>query len=309
VCTVSGATVSLVGAGTCTVSANQSGNASYLPAPQVQQSFSVSIPGKSSLTITFTSPAPSAATVGGPTYAVSASASSGLPASFSAAASSAGICTVSGATVSFVGAGTCTINANQAGNASYNPAPQAQQAFAVKNPQTINFTSTAPSGAVVGGPNYTVAATASSGLPVAFSVASASAGVCTISGSTVSFVAGGTCTVNANQSGNARYLPAAQQQQSFSVARAAQTITFTSDPGKVDKDDPPYTVTAVASSGLAVTFSADPSSAGVCTVSGSTVTFIGRGDCTINANQPGNASYLAAAQVQQTFKVKNHTPG
>jgi len=133
--------------------------------------------------------------------------------------------------------------------------------------------------------------------------------VCTISGSTVSFVAGGTCTLNANQSGNGVYWPAAQQQQSFSVARAAQTITFTSDPGKVDKDDPPYTVIAVASSGLAVTFSADPSSAGVCTVSGSTVNFIGRGDCTINANQAGNASYLPAAQVQQSFKVKNHVAG
>ena len=46
----------------------------------------------------------------------------------------------------------------------------------------------------------------------------------------------------------------------------------------------------------------------MCTVSGSTVSFIGRGDCTINANQAGNASYLPAAQVQQTFKVKNHTP-
>ena len=308
ICTVSGATVSLVGAGTCTVNANQSGNASYLPAPQVQQSFAVSTPGKSSQTITFTSTAPSGATVGGPTYAVSATASSGLTVGFSAAASSAGICTVAGSTVSFVGVGTCTVYANQAGNASYNPAPQVQQSFSVaKGAQTINFTSSAPGGAVVAGPTYNVTATASSGLPVAFSIAAASAGVCTISGPTVSFVAGGTCTVNANQAGNANYLAAPQKQQSFTVAKASQTITFTSSPGNPDKNDPPYTVTAVASSGLAVTFSAAPSSAGVCTVSGSTVTFIGRGDCTINANQAGNASYLPAAQAQQSFKVKNHT--
>jgi hypothetical protein len=292
------------------VNANQSGNASYLPAPQAQQSFSVSTPGKSSQTITFTTTAPSGATVGGPSYAVSASASSGLPVSLSAAASSAGICTLSGSTVSFVGAGTCTINANQAGNASYNPAPQAQQSFAVaKAAQTITFTSAAPGAAVVGGPTYTVAATASSGLTVAFSIAPASAGVCTISGSTVSFVAGGTCTVNANQAGNAGYNAAPQAQQSFAVAKATQTITFTSAAPKKDKNDAPYTVTAVSTSGLAVTFSADPSSAGVCTVSGSTVSFIGRGDCTINADQAGNTSYLPAAQVQQSFKVKNHTPG
>ena len=310
VCTVSGSTVSLVGTGTCTVNANQSGNSSYLPAAQVQQSFSASAPGKSSQTITFTSTAPGSATVGGPTYAVSASASSGLAVAFTAAASSAGVCTVSGSTVSFVGAGTCTVNANQAGNGSYNPAPQVQQSFAVaKVAQTISFTSTAPGGAVVGGPAYNVSATATSGLAVAFSIAPASAGVCTVSGSMVSFVAGGTCTVNADQPGNGNYAAAAQKQQSFTVAKATQTITFTSTAPKKDKDDPPYTVTAVASSGLAVTFTADPSSAGVCTVSGSTVSFIGRGDCTINANQAGNGSYLPAPQVQQSFKVKNHTPG
>ena len=310
ICTVSGSTVSLVGAGTCTVNANQSGNASYLPAPQAQQSFSVSTPGKSSQTIAFTSTAPGSATVGGPTYTVSATASSGLAVTFSAGASSAGICTVSGSTVSFVGAGTCTINANQAGNGSYNPAPQVQQSFAVaKVAQTVSFTSTAPGAAIVGGPAYNVSATASSGLAVAFSIAPASAGVCTISGSTVSFVAGGTCTVNADQPGNGNYQAAPQKQQSFTVSKATQTITFTSTAPKKDKNDPPYTVTAVSSSGLAVTFTADASSAGVCTVSGSTVSFIGRGDCTINANQAGNGSYLPAAQVQQSFKVKNHTPG
>jgi CSLREA domain-containing protein len=42
--------------------------------------------------------------------------------------------------VSFVGAGTCTINANQAGNANYNAAPQAQQSFGVG---LMNVTTTA----------------------------------------------------------------------------------------------------------------------------------------------------------------------
>jgi hypothetical protein len=313
VCTVSGSSVSFVGAGTCAILADQAGNASYQPAPQAQQSFTVSPPAAGGQTITFTSTAPSGAVVGGPSYTVSATASSGLPVSFSAAASSAGVCTVSGSSVSLVGAGTCIVNANQSGNASYLPASQVQQSFAVSTPgkssQTITFTSTAPSGATVGGPAYALSATASSGLTVTFSAAASSAGICTVSGSTVSFVAAGTCTVNANQAGNASYFAAAQVQQAFAVAKGAQTITFTSDPGKVDKNDPPYTVTAVATSGLAVTFTADPSSAGVCTVSGSTVTFLGRGNCTINANQAGNASYLPAAQAQQTFKVKNHVNG
>ena len=157
---------------------------------------------------------PVPAAVGGPDYAISASASSGLPVTFAAAPASAGICTVSGSTVSFVGAGTCTVVASQAGNAVYDQADPVQQSFTVGpgaptlSPQTISFTSTAPGGAVVGGPAYTVAASASSGLAVVFTVASASAGVCTVSGATVSLVGVGTCTINANQAGNASYLPA-----------------------------------------------------------------------------------------------------
>jgi len=116
--------------------------------------------------------------------------------------------------------------------------------------------------------------------------------------------------VDANQAGNGSYQTAPQVQQSFTVGRASQTITITSDPGAVDKTDPPYTITAVATSGLTVTFTTDAASAGVCSVSGLTVTFDGsRGDCIIYANQAGNGDYLPAPEAVQSFKVKNHTPG
>ena len=48
---------------------------------------------------------------------------SGLPVAFTIDASAASVCSVSGATVSFIGAGTCVINANQAGNTNYNAVP------------------------------------------------------------------------------------------------------------------------------------------------------------------------------------------
>src|SRR5262249_58152270 len=89
------------------------------------------------------------------------------PVPFRIDASATAVCSLSGATVSFIGVGTCVIDANQAGNATYNAAPQAQQSFAVaKGDQTITFTSPAPAGAKVGGPTYTVTATASAGLAV-----------------------------------------------------------------------------------------------------------------------------------------------
>ncbi|HWX97862.1 MAG TPA: PKD domain-containing protein [Solirubrobacteraceae bacterium] len=91
-------------------------------------------PGKLSQTIAFISSPPGSATVGGPTYTATATATSGLPVALAIDASSGSVCSISGSTVSFVGAGTCTIDANQAGNGTYNPAPQSQQSFGVSSP-------------------------------------------------------------------------------------------------------------------------------------------------------------------------------
>jgi sugar lactone lactonase YvrE len=85
---------------------------------------------RGSQAIAFTSRAPTTAVVGGPSYAVAATGGgSGNVVTFSSGAPT--VCSISGATVSFTGAGTCTIAANQAGNADYLSAPQVFQSFAV----------------------------------------------------------------------------------------------------------------------------------------------------------------------------------
>ena len=63
-----------------------------------------------------------------------------------------------------------------------------------------------------------------SGNPVTFS--SLTTGVCTVSGNTVTLVAAGTCTIAANQAGNASYNAAPQVTQSFTVNKVAQSIAF-----------------------------------------------------------------------------------
>ena len=65
-------------------------------------------------------------------------------------------------------------------------------------------------------------------------------------------------------------------------------------------------LTAVASSTLAVTFTS--ATATVCTVTGSTVTMLATGDCTINANQSGGSGWDAAPQVSQTFTILPSPP-
>jgi hypothetical protein len=232
VCSLAGSTVSFIAAGTCTIDSNQAGDASYQAAPEVQQSFVVS---KSSQRITFTSNAPPSAAVGGPPYVVSAIASSGLPVSFSSATPS--VCALEGASVSFVGAGTCTVRANQPGNSNYEAAPEAQQTFAVgRRAQVVEFSSTPPASATVGGPSYAVAARASSGLPV--SLSSGTPSVCTLAGSTVGFLEAGTCTIDANQPGNSNFEPAPETRQSFAVGGPPALMPMTT-PGATPAGSPP----------------------------------------------------------------------
>jgi uncharacterized repeat protein (TIGR01451 family) len=65
-----------------------------------------------------------------------------------------------------------------------------------------------------------------------------------------------------------------------------------------------YTPAAEATSGVAVSFSIDASSdAGACSISAGKVSFSGPGTCVIDANQAGNADYLAAPQAQQKVTV------
>jgi hypothetical protein len=65
-------------------------------------------------------------------------------------------------------------------------------------------------------------------------------------------------------------------------------------------------VSGTASSGLTVGFTSDTTS--VCTVSGTTVTFVSTGNCTINANQAGDADWDAATQVSRTFAISPSPP-
>jgi PKD repeat protein len=296
VCSLAGATVSFIGAGTCSVDASQSGDGEYDAARVAQQSFMV---GRGSQRTTFVSVAPDSAAVGGPSYAVEATASSGLDVAFSSATPS--VCSLEWSIVSFIGAGTCRIDAEQAGNSNYDPAPEAQQSFIVgMGSQHIAFTSAPPAAASIGGATYTAAARSTSGLPVSFS--SGAPSVCSVSGTAVTPIGAGTCTVDAKQGGDSNYRAAPEARQSFAVSSRSQSVEFTSSPpGAASVGGPTYTVAAAASSGLEVSFSSGTPA--VCSMSGSTASFIAAGTCTIDANQAGSAEYAPAPEVQQSFVV------
>jgi len=72
--------------------------------------------------------------------------------------------------------------------------------------------------------DFTVAASASSGLVVTFT--SLTSMVCTVSGTTVDILIAGTCTIAANQAGNANYNAATQVTQSFTVASSGPALAL-----------------------------------------------------------------------------------
>ena len=63
----------------------------------------------------------------------------------------------------------------------------------------------------------------------------------------------------------------------------------------------PVTLSAEASSALAVTYASN--SLAICTVSGSSVTLLAVGVCSITANQSGNGTFLAADPAVVTFSA------
>jgi FG-GAP-like repeat/Bacterial Ig-like domain (group 3)/Putative Ig domain len=262
--------------------------------PDATQSFAITIVTASqSITFALTGDKPLAAAP----FMVSATASSGLAVGF--ASLTAPICTLAGNVVTLVAVGTCTIRASQSGNANFIAAPNVDQSFTVtasQASQTIIFAGL-PNVAFGTSP-FVVNAAATSGLPVNFS--SLTSSVCNSSGNSLALVAVGTCTIRASQAGNANFIAAPNVDQSFSVNRGNQTISFgaLADQGF---GAAPFTISASASSGLVVNFSSLTTA--VCTVSGNAVTLVAPGPCTIRAAQGGSANYTAAPNVDRSFSV------
>ena len=89
--------------------------------------------------------------------------------------------------------------------------------FAVSS-QTVSFSTTAPSPGVAGN-TYAASASATSTLPVTYSIDSSStSGTCSVNATgQVSFLAAGTCVLDANQSGDGNWSAAPQAQQVITV--------------------------------------------------------------------------------------------
>ncbi|MBO2660357.1 Ig-like domain-containing protein [Shewanella algae] len=261
---------------------------------------------KANQTISFNNPG---AQSFGTTPTLAATASSGLTPVFSS--TTTGVCTITASgTLTFVTTGNCSIDADQAGDGSYNAAPTVTQSF------TVNAV-------VPGAPTSVSAVAADASATVSFS-APASTGGAAISSYTVTSSPGGLTASGAGSPLTVSGLSNGTD-YSFTVSasntagtgptsspsntvtpKASQSISF-NNPGAQSFGTTP-TLTATASSGLAPVFSSN--STGVCTITTTgTLNFISAGSCSINADQAGDSSYNAAPTVTQSFTVNAVVPG
>jgi gliding motility-associated-like protein len=221
-------------------------------------------------------------------------ASSGLGITYTS--SNITVATVAGAFLNFHSLGTSNITAKQAGNATYAPAQYRKTLTVGKSNQTITFGTLEDK--TFGDPNFLLEATSTSGLTVTFT--SSDDNIASISNNTVYITGGGTVTITASQEGNAWWNPATPVEQTFTVNKVDQTITFDSIPAKV-VDDEDFSPEATSSSGLTVTYTSDNEN--VATIVDNMIHITGAGTAVITASQAGNNTYYPAQDVTRTIIV------
>jgi hypothetical protein len=164
--------------------------------------------------------------------------------------------------------------------------------------QTINFAF--PGGATLGIGAVKLEASASSGLPVQFT--SSTPEVCSVSGDSLTPLKAAPCVIVASQPGGAgpdgsTWAPADSISQVFNVLKKPQEVTFAPPDYLLSSKATSVTLSATADSGLPVTFTVDTPAK--CSISGSTLTLLGKGSCAVTATQAGNDTY--ASQSVQRF--------
>jgi outer membrane protein OmpA-like peptidoglycan-associated protein len=141
-------------------------------------------------------------------------------------------------------------------------------------------------------PTISLAANGGSGNGAITYTITSSGGNCSISGSVLTGLLAGSCTVIATRSESANFVARESSPITFTVEKALQELSLNAIANKTYGDSD-FAAVATATSGLPVSLTAGPS--GICEISsGLTIHIVSNGDCTVSATQAGNSNYLSA---------------
>ncbi|MFY0627761.1 MAG: T9SS type A sorting domain-containing protein, partial [Reichenbachiella sp.] len=272
--------------------ADQNGNDTFNAAVQQIQSFTIA---KADQAIMITAIEDKLTTT--EPFMVSATIDTGLPLTYDVS----GPATISETTITLDGTlGVVTVTVSQIGDDNHNAA-ESKTSFIVTDPakseQTVTFTEIADK--TYGDADFTIEAIASSSLGVMFSVVS---GPITLDGNTVTITGAGEAIIAADQNGDDAFNAAEQQIQSFTIAKADQTISIVAIDDKLTIDGS-FDVEASTTSELALTYSIE----GPAMINGTTITLDGTvGTVTLTVSQTGNDNYNSVEQAV-SFAVTEST--
>ena len=153
-----------------------------------------------------------------------------------------------------------------------------------------------------GDATFELTATATSGLPVSFY--SENDEIASIEGNVVTINGAGTVKIWARQGGNEDFYAAPPVDQTLTIAKAMQTVSFQELESKIYGNED-FMLSASSTSGLEVLFFVEDTE--IATVSEGLISINGAGTTPIGAYQPGSENYLSSDTVYQELLVEKAT--
>ena len=313
-CTISGTTLTAIGGGACVIDAVKAGDSQYLDASAsytiiITKALQTPLAANVSTNhIRFAGNAANTATL---TY--TGGSGTGAMSIYSAPESN-GSCSVDTQVdpivITALNAGTCVVNVEKAGDVNYEPAATSVTIVISKEAQAALTVSSDKTSAIKGETANLSATGGSTNGAITYTVVTG-ATVCTISGSTVSFIEAGTCTVKATRAGDSNYNNVDSSAITLTVSKNEQSqLVVTQSAGMLPnvaiggKNTTSWDISGGNGDGAlsvaAATGCRASVSAGVLTATaGSTA-----GDCTIDITK-GESAYYNATTYRVSLKVFN----
>ena len=229
------------------------------------------------------------------------------------ASATAANCTLSGATLSAIQTGTCTLNAEAPATVDHVAASATFDVTITGTPQTISF-GVGPLLTAADVPYGTtppaLTATSSAGLSVSYEISTPT--VCealapdgSVNAWRLRLLNLGTCTVLATQAGDAVYERAISIERSFTIVQGSQTIGLDALTDRSFDPTIAQLLPRFSSAGLPISYSGLTSNVCEPRFNGTNfeMAIFRPGTCTIFAEQAGTSTYHPADSVTRTFEV------
>ena len=281
----------IMGAGSCIVTAFQSGNNIFNPSNILIKTIKIE---KLIQTVDFKLP---------PTLKLDISeivldenATSKLPVSISS--SDTNVAKYESGILKIMGAGICVLTVSQDGNALYNPAKPLNKILKVeKLNQIIDFD--VPQTIYVGDSNISILSSSNSNLPIEFELTDTN--LLTVKNGIINALQEGICIITGVQWGNAMYNSSNVVSKKINIIKHEQSI-LTNIPSSLLFGETFSNITSQASSGLTIKYESSDST--IATFENGELHAMNTGFCTITASQIGNFKYIQAENVLIPFEVK-----